>query len=110
MEKNPNYVKSCTFSLFYEGSKLIFQVFLNFVKNQNEINRATADGTATSHQGDTKSNSSITSSAATSGRTGDATSTELIAIGGSTVENDDDFDDDLPIQIDVQVSIVGWRI
>ena len=88
------------------------QVFLNFVKNQNEINRASADGTGVSHQGAAAPNHSITSpSTANSKRaSGTTNNTELIAIGGSSsaAENGEDLDD-LPIQLKpTEVGLIGW--
>ena len=78
------------------------QVFLNFVKNQNEINRASADGTDASHQGAAASNHGITSPSTTNSKKagGTTNNTELIAIGGSScaAENGEDLDD-LPIQL-----------
>ena len=85
------------------------QVFLNFVKNQNEINRASADGTDTSHQGAAVSNHSITSPSITNSKKagGTTNNTELIAIGGSSgaAENGEDLDD-LPIQL--KPTEVSW--
>ena len=82
-------------------------MFLNFVKSQNEINRASAVDTASARQG-ARSNNSITLSPPGHGvNSGTTSNTELIAIGGSTVENDDDKsgDDDFPIDINLtQVS------